>query len=82
MPPFRRENPPPVPDVGAVLVDRQGTVGEFHAAAYGFWSLRPVAGGVERTVEPGSAEPASAEERMRTKVAVANERTERRGKLG
>ncbi|QNP71410.1 hypothetical protein IAG44_19545 [Streptomyces roseirectus] len=74
--------PPPVPEVGTIMVDRQGRVGEFRAVEYGFWWLRPVSGGVEWTVEPGSAEPASAEQRLRTKVAVVNERTERRGKLG
>jgi len=74
--------PPPVPDVGTVLVDRHGRVGEFRAVAYGFWWLRPVGGGVEWTVEPGCAEPVSPEEQMRTKVAVANERSVRRGELG
>ncbi|HEY8984780.1 MAG TPA: hypothetical protein VIU15_35040 [Streptomyces sp.] len=74
--------PPPVPDVGTVLVDSQGRVGEFRAVAYGFWWLRPVGGGREWTVEPGSAEPVSGEAELRTKVAATNERSQWRGKLG
>ncbi|MBP5938185.1 hypothetical protein [Streptomyces acidiscabies] len=35
--------------------------------------MRAPFGGVEWTVEPGSAEPTSAEQRLRTKVAVARE---------
>ncbi|QNP70464.1 hypothetical protein IAG44_14105 [Streptomyces roseirectus] len=76
------QHPPPVPEVGTILIDRQGRIGEFRAVEYGSWWLRPVAGGLEWTVEPGSAEPVSPEQRLHTKVAVVNEQTKRRGQLG
>lgn len=71
-------SPHPVPEVGALVVDRGGKVTEFRGVWCGQWSVRPVTGGTERIVAPGSVTPASPEEEMRAKVARANARTAQR----
>ncbi|WP_063786319.1 hypothetical protein [Streptomyces acidiscabies] len=54
----RARRRPSAPAVGTILVDDQGRIGEFRALEDGLWWLRPVKGGTEWTVEPGTAEPA------------------------
>jgi len=74
-------NPPPVPAVGAILIDGRDRVGEFRGVHHGLWWLRPLRGGIEWTVKPGEARPAPSNWQLRARVALANTRTARRGEL-
>ncbi|WP_416970360.1 hypothetical protein [Streptomyces sp. 4F14] len=75
------QNPPPVPAVGTIMIDEHDRIGEFRGEVHGQWWLRPLKGGTEWTVQPGGAEPAPPSWGLRAKVALANERTTRRGEL-
>jgi hypothetical protein len=70
-----QENPDRVPERGILLVDACGRVGEFRGEWCGMWSLRPVTGGLEWTVEPAEVRPAGPEERLRAGTARANARS-------
>ncbi|MFF7654388.1 hypothetical protein ACFZCY_31925 [Streptomyces sp. NPDC007983] len=59
-----------------VLQDR---VGEFRGEWFGLWYLRPVTGGTEWTVVPGSTRPVTPEQRLRAETARRNARS--RGEL-
>ncbi|MFF9398579.1 hypothetical protein [Streptomyces sp. NPDC014744] len=70
--------PTPAPDT--LMVDlSQDRVGEFRGEWCGKWSLRPVGGGVEWTVDPQDVRPAEPIERLRAELACANRRS--RGEL-
>lgn len=79
--PTQRQGPPTLPALGTLLVDAHERIGEFRGEWCGFWSLRPVTGGREWTVNPGDGdvEPVSPEQRLRAETARANARS--RGEL-
>ncbi|OKJ43529.1 hypothetical protein [Streptomyces sp. CB01580] len=73
-------NPIPTPAPGTVMVDlSQDRVGEFRGEWCGKWSLRPVGGGVEWTVDPEDVRPADPIQRLRAELTRANRRS--RGEL-
>nr|WP_239134916.1 hypothetical protein [Streptomyces sp. SID12488] len=57
------------------MVDAQDRIGEFRGAWCGLWSLRPVTGGTEWTVNPGDVQPASPQQRLRAETSRANARS-------
>ncbi|MCX4845127.1 hypothetical protein [Streptomyces sp. NBC_00893] len=63
-----------------MLVDtsRRDRVGEFRGVAGPYWSLRPVCGGAEWEVEPGSVREPSPIERLRAEISRCNARSEGR----
>ncbi|MFJ2606139.1 hypothetical protein ACIO13_14335 [Streptomyces sp. NPDC087425] len=65
------------PSLGTLLVDAHDKVGEFRAALFGRWYLRPVTGGVEWDVDPSDVSPASPEQRLRVELARANAQSHR-----
>lgn len=70
-----RREPPRPPAPGTLVVDARERVGEFRGAWCGVWSLRPVTGGTEWTVDPGEVRAASPEECLRAETARANARS-------
>lgn len=70
-----RQNPPQLPSPGTLLVDGQNRVGEFRGEWCGVWSLRPVTGGTEWTVDPGDVQLPSPEQRLSAETARANARS-------
>lgn len=78
--PPNEQEPPPVPAPGTLMMDvLRERVGEFRGEWCGQWSLRPVGGGVEWTVDPRDVRPADPIERLRAELARANARS--RGEL-
>ncbi|MCZ1009428.1 hypothetical protein [Streptomyces lydicus] len=69
------QQPASTPTTGTLMVDATGRVGEFRGEWCGRWSLRPVNGGTEWTVDPDDVEPASAEQRIHAETARANARS-------
>ncbi|MFF2848758.1 hypothetical protein ACFVT5_20890 [Streptomyces sp. NPDC058001] len=67
------EKNPPTP--GTLMVDAQNRIGEFRGEWCGLWSLRPVTGGREWTVDPQSVRPASPEQRLRAENSRLNARS-------
>lgn len=67
--------PQHVPAVGTIIVDSRGRVGTFRGEWCGLWSLRPIGGGTEWTVNPGDLTPAGPEQRLRAETARANARS-------
>ncbi|WP_424863584.1 hypothetical protein [Streptomyces sp. MMS24-I29] len=73
-------SPASTPAPGTVMVDlSQDRVGEFRGEWCGKWSLRPVGGGVEWTVDPEDVRPADPIQRLRAELTRANRRS--RGEL-
>lgn len=70
-----RWEPPGLPAPGTRVVDARDRVGEFRGEWCGVWSLRPVEGGTEWTVDPEDVRPASPGERLRAATARANARS-------
>ncbi|MFE1406059.1 hypothetical protein ACFW5D_20810 [Streptomyces sp. NPDC058770] len=72
--------PTPAPAPSTLMVDlSQDRVGEFRGEWCGKWSLRPVGGGVEWTVDPEDVRPADPIQRLRAELTRANRRS--RGEL-
>ena len=69
------QEPPQLPAPGTLLVDAQDRVGEFRGEWCGVWSLRPVTGGTEWTVNPKDVQPADAKQRLHAETARANARS-------
>ncbi|WP_055529286.1 hypothetical protein [Streptomyces graminilatus] len=67
--------PPNLPAPGALLVDAHDRIGEFRGEWCGLWSLRPVTGGTEWTVNPADVRPASPQQRLRAENSRANARS-------
>ncbi|MFJ6571206.1 hypothetical protein ACIQNU_27710 [Streptomyces sp. NPDC091292] len=64
------------PAFGSVIVDAdRDMVGVFCGTSGDRWSLRPVTGGAEWTVDPEDVRPSSPEERLRAETARANARS-------
>ncbi|MFF2846870.1 hypothetical protein ACFVT5_11110 [Streptomyces sp. NPDC058001] len=65
-----------LPALGSVIVDAdRDVVGIFCGTSGDLWSLRPVTGGTEWTVDPADARPATPEQRLRAETAGANARS-------
>ncbi|MEU3654618.1 hypothetical protein AB0E67_17670 [Streptomyces sp. NPDC032161] len=76
----KRREPPRVPAPGTFMVDiSRDRVGEFRGVAGPYWSLRPVAGGVEWEAEPECVRTLTPAERLRAETVRANARS--RGEL-
>ncbi|WOX11190.1 hypothetical protein [Streptomyces sp. N50] len=69
------QEPPQLPAPGTLLADSRGRVGEFRGEWCGVWSLRPVTGGTEWTVDPEDVRPATPAQRLRAETARANARS-------
>ncbi|MFF4666721.1 hypothetical protein [Streptomyces sp. NPDC001282] len=68
------------PAPGTLVVDlSRDLVGEFRGEWCGKWSLRPVGGGVEWTVDPEDVRLADPIQRLRAELTRANRRS--RGEL-
>ncbi|WP_443080608.1 hypothetical protein [Streptomyces sp. PTD5-9] len=70
---------PPAPGTLMVDISHDERVGEFRGEWCGQWSLRPVGGGVEWTVDPRDVRLAGPIERLRAELDRANRRS--RGEL-
>ena len=77
--PSEGQEPPQLPAPGTLLADARDRVGEFRGEWCGVWSLRPITGGVEWTVNPEDVQPASPRQRLRAETARTNARS--RGEL-
>ncbi|WP_411577003.1 hypothetical protein [Streptomyces sp. SCSIO ZS0520] len=73
--PQKPQNPPGLPALGALLVDARGRIGEFRGEWCGLWSLRPIGGGIEWTVEPTQVQRATRGQELRARTAYANARS-------
>jgi hypothetical protein len=69
------QEPPQLPAPGTLLVDAQDRIGEFRGEWCGLWSLRPVTGRTEWTVNPEDVQPADAKQRLHAETARANARS-------
>ncbi|MFF5305949.1 MULTISPECIES: hypothetical protein [unclassified Streptomyces] len=67
--------PPQLPAPGTLLVDSRDRIGEFRGEWCGLWSLRPVTGGTEWTVNPEDVQPANPQQRLHAETARANARS-------
>ncbi|MGW5333785.1 hypothetical protein [Streptomyces bauhiniae] len=74
-PPAERQELPPPPPIGTLMVDAQERVGEFRGEWCGRWSFRPVTGGREWDAAPEDIRPASPEQRLHAQIARANARS-------
>jgi hypothetical protein len=72
-----RREPPPVPALGALMVDTsgEGRVGEFRGVVGPYWSLRPICGGTEWDAAPAYVRPATPAERLSARTARENARS-------
>ncbi|MFJ6568965.1 hypothetical protein ACIQNU_16215 [Streptomyces sp. NPDC091292] len=64
-----------LPAPGTLMVDAQNRIGEFRGEWCGLWSLRPVTGGREWSVDPQDVRPATPEQRLRAENSRMNARS-------